>query len=358
MFPKHDQELELLAEYHAEDTEDSASVSWIRDTDEKARRRPADVALLVVSVAALFCGMWAQTQSTVNVNLFRALNDLSGNMVGIAKAMYALGSIWAVLAVTLLLLVTRQFRGAWHGLLAGSGAWGLALLLNEILGTHTITGLGVNVRIGDGPAYPVANVAAVTALAFGIAPYLVRPLRRILAVVILLVCAAAMYLGAGFPADVLGGLLVGFGIAALVRVVFGAPGGQPSIDEVRTALTELGYDVATIAPADEQIPRAAVMDVSSRRTSGCASTRSGATSATPGSPRRSGTRRCTTTRTAGVRQPDPAGRAHRLLVDARRARRGSARRDWCGPGWAAPMPRCSSPPRPPAPRSRRSRPNA
>ncbi len=99
--------------------------------------------------------------------------------------------------------------------------------------------------------YPVANVAAITALAFGIAPFIVRPLRRIFVIVILLVCTAAMYLGAGFPSDVIGGLLVGFGIAALVRVVLGAPGGQPSVAEVRAALTDLGYDVVAIAPAAE-----------------------------------------------------------------------------------------------------------
>src|SRR5207344_642864 len=115
------------------------------------------------------------------------------------------------------LLVLRQFRVAVYGVLAGAGAWGLSLLLNDLLGTHTINGLGVAVRIGDGPVYPVANVAAITALAFGIAPFIVRPLRRIFAVVILLVCSAAMYLGAGFPSDVIGGVLLGFGVAALVR---------------------------------------------------------------------------------------------------------------------------------------------
>jgi uncharacterized membrane protein YbhN (UPF0104 family)/membrane-associated phospholipid phosphatase len=237
-------------------------VTWIRDTDEHPRRRPADVALLVVAgISALMVGFWAQTQSTVNLNLFRTLNDLSGNMVGLAKAVYALGSIWVVLAVTLALLVARQFRVAVYGVLAGAGAWGLALLLNELLGTHSISGLGVVVRIGDGPAYPVANVATATALGFGLAPFLVRPLRRIFAVVILLVCTAAMYLGAGFPADVLGGLLVGFGVAALVRVILGAPGGQPSVAEVRAALTDLGYEVNTITPSAAHIARAAVMDV-------------------------------------------------------------------------------------------------
>jgi uncharacterized membrane protein YbhN (UPF0104 family)/membrane-associated phospholipid phosphatase len=237
-------------------------VNWVRDTDERARRRPADIALLVVSaILALLVGFWAQTQSSVNVNLFRTLNDLSGNMVGLAKGVYALGSIWAVLVVTAVLLVLRQFRVALYAAIAGAGALGLSLLLNEALGTHTISGLDVAVRIGDGPAYPVANVAAITALAFGIAPFIVRPFRRILTIVILLVCTAAMYLGAGFPADVLGGLLVGFGIAALVRVLLGAPGGQPSVAEVRVALTDLGYDVVDIAPATEQIQRAAVMDV-------------------------------------------------------------------------------------------------
>ena len=133
-------------------------MSWIRDTDEQARRRPSDIALLVVSaVLALLVGFWAQTQSSVNLNLFRALNDLAGNMVGLAKAIYALGSIWAVLAVTLLLLLRRRFRVACYGVLAGAGAWGLALLLNELLGTHPISGLAVHVRIGDGPVYPVSE---------------------------------------------------------------------------------------------------------------------------------------------------------------------------------------------------------
>jgi uncharacterized membrane protein YbhN (UPF0104 family) len=237
-------------------------MTWIRDTDERARRRPADLALLVVSaVLALLVGFWAQTQSTVNVNLFRALNDLSGNMVGLAKGIYALGSIWAVLAVTAVLLVLRQLRVAGYAALTGAGAWGLALLLNEVLGTHAISGLDVAVRIGDGPVYPVANVAAITALSFGIAPFIVRPLRRVFVLVIVLVCGAAMYLGAGFPADVLGGLFVGFGIAALVRVLLGAPGGRPSVVEVRAALTDLGYEVVDIAPAAEHIARAAVMDV-------------------------------------------------------------------------------------------------
>ena len=76
------------------------------------------------------------------------------------------------------------------------------------------------------------------------APYAVRPLRRIFFLLILLVALAAMYLGAGYPSDVLGGLLLGIAAGAAVLVAFGSPAGRPTIDEVRDALTDLGYDVA------------------------------------------------------------------------------------------------------------------
>ncbi len=59
----------------------------------------------------------------------------------------------------------------------------------------------------------------------------------------------------------LGGIVLGFAVAALVRVVFGSPGGRPSIAEVTTALTDLGYEITSIDHAEEQVPRASVMDV-------------------------------------------------------------------------------------------------
>ena len=297
-------------------------MAWIRDTDEQARRRPSDlVMLLVAGTLTVLAGLWAQAQSVLNVNLFNTLNDLAGNMVGLAEAVYALGSVWTALVVIVVLLVARQVRVAWHGALAAAVAWGIAELLNEILGTHDIQGLHVNVRLGDGPSFPVVNVAIITALAFALSPYLVRPLRRIFGLVIVLVSAAAMYLGTGFPADVLGGIFVGFAVAALMRFAFGSPGGKPSIAEVKAALLDVGYDVASIAPA-RQFGRPRVGDgrrdarrpmPTGRRVRARPARRtSRGEGLAPGDVPRS---RC-----PRVRQSDAAGRTRRVRPDARRAR--------------------------------------
>jgi uncharacterized membrane protein YbhN (UPF0104 family)/membrane-associated phospholipid phosphatase len=238
-------------------------MSWIRNTTEPAERRSLDIARLVLcGLALVVLGVWSQSQSAIDVNFFSPINDLAGNMVGVAKGIFALGSPWAALVVVLVLLLLRAPTVALRVGLAAGAAWGAAELLNEILGTHTINGAHVNVRIGDGPVFPVVNVAIVTALAVALSPFAVRGLRRIFLVAIVFVSFAAMYLGAGLPSDVLGGILLGLTTAAAILVIFGSPAGKPSINEVRDALTSLGYDVADIQRAEESVPRAAVMDVS------------------------------------------------------------------------------------------------
>ena len=97
-----------------EDTLSAASVpsgadmSWIRNTQEAGDRRPIDIWRLgFCGLTVVLLGVWAQSQSAINVDLFTPINGLGDDMVGLAKAVYALGSIWAALAVVVLLLVGR-----------------------------------------------------------------------------------------------------------------------------------------------------------------------------------------------------------------------------------------------------------
>lgn len=237
-------------------------MAWIRRTTERPERRPLDFARFVIgALGVAVVGIWAQSPSSIDTNSFRVVNDLPNGLNGTATAVYALGSIWAALGVVLLLLAFRRWWAAGQLAAAAAIAWGIAELLHDILGPHSIKGLGVHVRTGSGPVFPSTNAAVITALVLVLAPYMVRSLRRMLLVLVVAVPFAALYLGTAFPSDALGGVLLGFGVAGGVLAVFGAPGGRPSLDEIRDAMGELTFDVATVQPAAEQIPHAAVVDV-------------------------------------------------------------------------------------------------
>ena len=115
-------------------------------------------------------------------------------------------------------------------------------------------------RTGDGPAFPVASVAAFTALTVALSPYLTRPIRRLLLLTVPFVALASMYLGLGFASDALGGLWLGIAAGALVHVAFGSPGGRPSVDQIRDALTELGMPTISVTPSPETVAHVTVMD--------------------------------------------------------------------------------------------------
>ena len=91
-----------------------AAVAWIRNTAEEPERRPTDIGWLVfAAIGVAVVGVWAQSQSEVDANFFAPLNNLS-SVDGVFKAVYTLGSIWALGVVALVLLVFRQVGVAWR----------------------------------------------------------------------------------------------------------------------------------------------------------------------------------------------------------------------------------------------------
>jgi undecaprenyl-diphosphatase len=81
-------------------------------------------------------------------------------------------------------------------------------------------------------------------------PYVTRPVRRVGQGLVLCLALAALYLGTGFPNDVVAAVVLGWGVAAAVHLLFGSPGGRPTRAQVTDALAELGLDVdgVLIAP--------------------------------------------------------------------------------------------------------------
>jgi glycosyltransferase 2 family protein len=104
---------------------------------------------------------------------------------------------------------------------------------------------------GD-PSYPAVRVAIVSAAVVVAGPDLTRPARRAGAAVVGLAAMASVVLGSAYPSHVLGGLGLGFGVGAAVRLTFGSSAGFPTIDRVRSALHHLGVDAIDVRVAPRQ----------------------------------------------------------------------------------------------------------
>lgn len=109
-------------------------------------RRSGDVARLIVGALGVVCaGLWAQASTSLDTNLFDVVNELPDSLEGLANAFDALGSIWFIAAIVLVLLVARRFYAARDAALAGAGAWVIALGLNELIGARSASDLGSSV---------------------------------------------------------------------------------------------------------------------------------------------------------------------------------------------------------------------
>ncbi len=91
------------------------------------------------------------------------------------------------------------------------------------------------------------------AVATAALPYLARGVQRLIEIFIALVALASAVGGHGLPLNVLGSLIIGWGVTAAVRLVFGSPLGLPSADDVRLLLEEFGIRAGNVHPAARQV---------------------------------------------------------------------------------------------------------
>jgi uncharacterized membrane protein YbhN (UPF0104 family) len=219
-------------------------------SDATRSRRPTDAVLL--AGCALTVGL---------VTVASATSSLAGSIAAVVQALPGLiGWFWE-LCDTLVVVWALAIIGV---TVCGTGR--LSLVRDQALAIALALGAGalvleegVSVASGlttGGPAaiYPALRLALSVAILVTSSPHLGRPIRRIGRWLIVLASFSAVALGISTVLGVIAGLALGGGAAAIVHLLFGSPGGVPTIDTVRAALAEIGVPVTDVT-VDGLAPR-------------------------------------------------------------------------------------------------------
>ncbi len=225
--------------------------------DSALVRHPGDLVRVVTGAVVLLASgaiVRSRRVGLFETDVFRLVNDLPkavyGPMVGVMQA----GALAAVPVAAGAALVARRPRLARDLGAAGAAAWLVAKLAKDVVGRGRPGSLleGVVMRGGTaavGLGFPSEHVAVAAAMATAAGPHLGRHGRRAAWGVVGLVGVGRMYVGAHLPVDIVGGLVLGWIIGALLHLLWGAPGGIPTLATVQAALTAAGLAPVTVTRA-------------------------------------------------------------------------------------------------------------
>jgi len=224
------------------------------------------VRLVVAGVALSLLSLRANTVGSPQLDVLLLLSSLPKGLEPVARVILALGTLPAVAAVVVAAVAAQRWRLARDVLLAGVLAWAVGRLVGFSVVSSTLGHPGLRegfrglTHTGITPGFPTIRMAVATAVIAIAAPYVARPVRRVAEVAAFLLALAAMYAGLAYPTDLLGGVAIGWALAAVVRLAFGTPAGKPSAAQVAGILPEVGVEPMSIHPSSRQETDGTVFD--------------------------------------------------------------------------------------------------
>jgi uncharacterized membrane protein YbhN (UPF0104 family) len=208
------------------------------------RRRPTDI--VRAGLATIIVFVTATGAHTLAVNerrTFELLTDLPDWLRPVWLACYWLGTSGVVIALLLALLFARRFRIVGLLVAAAAAAAVVAGALRAWVDAGSVRGDAGMSAHGAVPEYPIVVLAVATAVLVVVAPYLLRPARRLVYAALWTGAAGAVGAIVGLPDDVIGALAIGWGVAAILHLAVGSPAANPSVDQVSSALDGLRLSV-------------------------------------------------------------------------------------------------------------------
>lgn len=223
--------------------------------DTGSSRRPVDLAVAVAGglVAVLSMLAVADSPDTLDATVREVAGDLPSWVSNVFDAMYALGALYAAVAVVLAFVTApRRGRLPLTLLLAAATSVAGVLLCSFLVGAGWPELAPGPVRASSPDTFPTVRVAATTAVLLALRPWLVLAYRRLSVAIVVVQCLAAWVIGTGGPTDVIGALGVGMAAAGIALVVVGSPAGHPDLGQVARSLADLGIDADQLRFAERQ----------------------------------------------------------------------------------------------------------
>jgi membrane-associated phospholipid phosphatase len=219
------------------------------------RRDSTDAVRIVLGLAVLAWAFLTATSaepSTIEINLFRLINQLPGAAGAPLIGIMQLGALPAVSAIVLVCFLGRRVRLARLLAVGGTTAWIVAKALAPIVAQRPpderFSGVVLHGAVTPGLAFPSTHVAVAAGLATVASPYLSRSGRRSTWLLVGAVAVARIYVGAHLPVDVIGGFAVGWVVGSVLHLVLGAPRGLPDPRALSERLRAIGHPMAAVEP--------------------------------------------------------------------------------------------------------------
>jgi len=221
--------------------------------DGQRRRRGTDgLRVAGAALALLCCLLVIHFDSRVDRAIVQVVHPPPRSITWLVTVVYEAGSFGVITVLVIAALLARRWVVARDiGLTAALAAAVSGLL---VVGLGSSGGRSSGVTIGSyALSFPVLQIALFAAVAVATLPYLGRSLQRGIEVFIALVALACVVGGHGLPLNVVGSLVIGWGAAAVIRLVFGSPLGLPSVADVRMLLAGLGIGADDLHPVAQQV---------------------------------------------------------------------------------------------------------
>jgi undecaprenyl-diphosphatase len=229
------------------------SVMFAPVGDGQRRRRGSDGVRLAAAVLALVCCVLViHFNSRIDQAVVQVIHPPPRSITWLVTVVYQAGSYGIAIVLVLLALVARRWEIARDIGLSAAGTAAVCGILIVMLGSRGGRPSGIVIH-GYYVTFPVLQIALFMAVATAALPYLARGVQRLIEIFIALVALASAVGGHGLPLNVLGSLAIGWGVTAVVRLIFGSPLGLPSTDDVRLLLAELGIRSGYVHPVSRQV---------------------------------------------------------------------------------------------------------